>query len=172
MLHRITIVLAVVGLALTAAFVGLADAATHTTTGLPIAFTMDSVTTGGRELPIKIYASGAITAVGTWHEKTVHGVDHVAIAFPKGEIFVTAREALSWRPDIAACIAKARGGTTWAVTGGTRAYRGARGGGTYTDAGTMLGARDAAGACLGPNTPPPYVVVTADFVGKLTTATR
>ena len=168
MRNRITIVLMLASLAAAGAmYAGTSDAATG---ARPLTFTMSSVTVHGKELPIKIYSSGAITAEGTWHETTHNDVDRVRIVFPKGTLYVVARENLSWRPNFAACMGKARGGTTWKITGGTGAYRGASGGGTYTDGGTLLGARSADGTCLGQNATPPYVLVTADFVGHLQTS--
>ena len=134
--------------------------------------TIASVTINGKELPIHVYSSGAITAAGAWTEKTVGGLDHVTIDFPKGKLFVSAGENLRWQADVKACLGKARGGTTWKVTGGSGAYRGATGGGTYTDGGTLLGARAADGTCLGRKAAPPYVLVTGDFVGTLVIPTR
>ena len=136
-------------------------------------FSIISLTVHGKERPIPVVGSGAITAAGVFTEKAIaRDLDRITLRFPKGTLVLRARENLSWKPDLGACLATARGGTTWKVIGGTGAYAGATGGGTYTDHGTLLGARGADGACLGKAAPPPYVIVTADFVGTVTLPDR
>ena len=133
-----------------------------------LAFFIDSVTAGGKERPISVYASGAIDGEGAFSERSLGGDIHrVTLRFPRGTVTLTLRETLTWEPDLVGCVARAGGHSTWKITGGTGAYRGATGSGTYRDYGVLLGRRDPRGRCLGEKAMPTYVHVGAEFVGTL-----
>jgi hypothetical protein len=70
-----------------------------------------------------------------------------------------------WRPSFRACAAGAHGGGTFKITGGTGAYRHAKGAGHFADSGVQLGARTPNGACL-VNAPPRLIYVIAALTGR------
>lgn len=131
-------------------------------------FSTISLTAHGTERPMTVVGSGAITAEGRTSERSLgHDLLRLTLRFPTGTLVLRTRENLTWKPDFAACLATGRGGASWRVVGGTGAYAGATGSGRYVNHGTLLGSRDSGGACLGTTAPPVYVIVTADFTGRV-----
>ena len=55
---------------------------------------------------------------------------------------------------------------TFKITGGSGAFRGATGEGTFSRQSTLIGDRLPSGACPGKNTPPKAVYTTSTFIGK------
>ena len=68
-------------------------------------------------------------------------------------------------PDYKACKGNLVGRGVFTITGGTGAYAGVSGKGTYTRKGVLIGARDASGACL-PKHKPKASYVTVKFTGS------
>jgi hypothetical protein len=71
-------------------------------------------------------------------------------------------------PDVARCRAIAHGRGTFRITGGTRAYRGARGRGSYRRRSVITGARGPGGACLGQSAPAAATATRVRMTGAVT----
>lgn len=120
----------------------------------------------GSDAPVVVEASGAINGLGSetqTERETARGqINTVTLHLARGTIRLLAPERFAWKPDLVSCSATANGGGSWKITGGSGAYRGLSGHGTFTSHGVLLGARNAKGACLGEKAPPAvnYVAVT------------
>jgi hypothetical protein len=163
---------AIVSLALAAGALGNAALAAGTTPAKPPTerITLFSATARGHDLPIAVEATGPIHGIGTETQTetpTPSGqINHATLHLPDGTIQLQAPEKFAWQPDQHACAAKAHGGGTFKITGGTGIYRNATGNGTFTDRGVLIGARSRAGKCLGRNAPPTAIYVTATLTGQ------
>jgi hypothetical protein len=140
----------VLALVAPAAVAGTADAAPPTET-----WVMPSQTIHGSDNPIRISASGPIQGAGLLtqdFEMTDAGpVVHAVWHFRNGEVFADATEDYALDFDPVSCTAKSTATGTWTITGGTGAYAGATGHGTFRGTGSLVGERDANGGCLGPD---------------------
>lgn len=134
-------------------------------------FTLYTANLHGRDLPVAVEAAGPVKGVGTETQtdrSTAGGeINHVTLHFARGTIRLIAPEKFAWKPNLASCSATANGRGTFTVTGGSGAYRGAKGHGTFTSHGILLGARSKSGACLGEKAMPVANYVTVKLVGSL-----
>jgi hypothetical protein len=129
---------------------------------------MTSVSLNGVDRPTRVVALGPIHGSGletqveqdTETGAIVHSIWH----FAHGTVTSDAVENYSLDFDPTTCTARAIGTGTWTITGGTGAYAGARGHGTFTDRGVLVGARDGHGQCQGPDSNvPPRITVSILF---------
>ncbi len=119
-------------------------------------FTITSVSTGSKDGPTRVAASGPIEGRGAVvvHSSENNRVDHMTLHLAKGDVYLVAVEkTFAVHPDHAKCLATALGHGTFTITGGTRSFAGAHGSGTYIRHGVLYGARTPAGACLGRKAP-------------------
>jgi hypothetical protein len=119
-------------------------------------FTLTTNTVHGKDSPVRVIASGPIGGVGTVRLKSSRDnrVDHMTLQLPNGTVVLVATEkSFAVHPDPRKCIATSIGRGTFTIDGGTNAFRGARGHGTYQRRGVLIGARNRKGACLGRKAP-------------------
>jgi hypothetical protein len=115
----------------------------------PQRFTIYSATVVDKEAPMLVEATGPISGVGLVQVGTPRGMTiPVTLAFPKGKVLLSARGNFGWKPDFATCTATRDVRGTYAITGGTGAYRGAAGQGTLSEQGAGMGVRSPSGKCL------------------------
>jgi hypothetical protein len=120
------------------------------------------LTVGASNKPVHVVAKGPISGIGTetQTEKQVgkRQVNVATLHFDRGTVRFVAPERFDWKVDMKHCMAHANGGGTFTITGGTGAYAGATGKGTFTSIGTAFAQRTPTGACLGSKTPPAQTV--------------
>lgn len=169
--HRVAVVF-IVALAVLAAANVLGAAATIGASGsklLPQRFTLFTASVRGKDVPVVVQAAGPISGLGTetqTEKNTSNGqVNYAMLRFANGTVRFVAPETFAWKPDFRTCSATASGGGTFRITGGTGAYRGATGKGTFTSHGVMIGARDSHGNCLS-KAQPTVNYVTVTLAGK------
>jgi hypothetical protein len=131
-----------------------------------------SIGTGHKPILLRVSASGPISGNGTGVLRTIPAggnVDHVTVRLAKGSVYLVATDTRAVvHPDLRACKAKLVGRGTFTITGGTGAFRGASGKGTYNRTGTLIGARSASGACLGHKAMPKASYATVTMTGTAT----
>ena len=96
----------------------------------------------------KVIATGAFTAVGTDVEQPSDGpTTHSTFVFPNGTIAVSRTDDPGVEGDFnpTACVGHFANTGTYVFTGGTGAYAGITGGGTYSSAGTLIAGRSPSG---------------------------
>jgi hypothetical protein len=132
-------------------------------------FVMNFQTVNGVDAPTHVTAAGPISGTGIetqTDEQTQTGeVVQFTWHFSDGTVTADAVEQYNFVPDYKSCTAKAVGTGTWTVMGGTGAYAGAQGNGTFTDHGSFVGARDVHGAC-DPNAEPTLSNFTLRGIGS------
>jgi hypothetical protein len=137
---------------------------------LPQRITIYTANVRGKDAPVAVEATGPISGVAsaTQTAKNMRGrsVNYVTLRFADGTVRFVAPERSGWKIDRESCTAKAFGAGTFRITGGTGAYRGARGSGTFSNHGVAVGARDKSGACLADKAPPVVNYVTVRLTGK------
>lgn len=140
----------ILALAAPAVVAGTADAAPPTES-----WVMPSQTIHGTDHPIRISASGPIQGAGVLtqdFEMTDAGpVVHAVWHFRGGDVFADATEDYALDFDPVSCTGTATATGTWTISGGTGAYAGATGHGTFSGTGRLVGERDGRGGCLGPD---------------------
>jgi hypothetical protein len=145
--------LTIAGLTATIALVAVASGATGRN-----AAAERLVVTGDSAKPsstIHVRAGGPISGRGTVTIKSSGRVDHTTLHLPKGTVRLNAIEqSFVVHPDPTKCLAVSTGRGTFKIIGGTKAFRGVSGHGTYRRRTTIVGARSAGGACLGNSAPP------------------
>jgi hypothetical protein len=132
--------------------------------------TLTNRTGAGKDGPTRVVAVGAIRGRGTVRVRSSadNRIDHMTLRLRRGSVFLVAVEkAFAVHPDPARCRATTTGHGTWRITGGTRAYRGARGRGTYRRRGVIVGARGPDGSCLGQNAAPAATRVRVRMTGRV-----
>jgi hypothetical protein len=133
---------------LTAAFL----AASHQ----PQRFVLTGKTVHGKGYPMHITASGPITGTGLGvgaHLK--NGSDRTTLRLSKGTVVISSHQtALSAKPNYRTCTAAILEHGVFTIVAGTGSYAGVTGAGTYIRRSHLVGARSAAGACLGRNAQP------------------
>lgn len=152
---------------LTAALVALAAGGGAGASSTNERFTLSSTTVEGVDQAVRAVAVGAVHATGTFTgEDTNSSRDLITLHFPKGTITLAGHELkTSMVPDLRACRAHGTGRGTFTITGGTGAYTGIAGGGTYLRHTTIVGARDRNGTCLGQKAQPTLIRYRATAVG-------
>jgi len=139
---------------------------------LPQRITLFSANVRGKDAPMVVQAAGPISGLGTetqTEKNTAKGqINYATLHFANGTVQLIAPEQFAWKPDLRSCSATAAGGGTFTITGGTGAYRGATGKGTFTSNGVMIGARDSHGKCL-TKAQPSINYVTVTLIGTAAT---
>jgi hypothetical protein len=150
-----------------------ASLAVRTAAAIPIATASGASTRSGSELivltskgqdgndgTVAARAKGLISGLGTAHIGSSRNgrVDHVKLHLPRGTLLLTVRlKSFTFQFDPKACTATNNGRGAFTITGGTKAFHGARGHGTYRRHTAILGTRTASGTCLGQSAPPKAV---------------
>ncbi len=138
---------------------------------LPQRFTLFSANVGGKDVPMAVEAAGRIKGIGTetQTEKDTSGgqINYATLHFARGTLRLVAPEQFDWKANLRTCSATASGGGTFTIEGGTGAYRGVTGKGTFTAHGILIGARSRSGKCLGEKAPPAANYVTVTLVGTV-----
>ena len=135
----------------------------------PQRFAFSGKTIRGKDLPITVSATGAISGTGTVsiieHPKTSNATFH----FTHGNIqLLFVHGPTNAHLDAAKCRATIDASGVYTIRGGTRRYAGATGKGTYTETRLLLGRLSPAGKCLnGPNTTPEKVTAVATMRGTI-----
>ena len=115
---------------------------------------MNGPTVHGTDHTVRIAAAGPIRGAGVLtqeFEETESGdVVHAVWHLPHGTVTADAAEDFGVDFDPISCRGTATASGIWVITGGTGAYAGATGDGTFTGSGRIIGARDDGGRCLGP----------------------
>jgi hypothetical protein len=133
-------------------------------------FTLTTRTVHGKDSPIRVIGAGPIGGVGTVQLRSSpdNRVDHMTLHLANGTVFVVATEkSFAVHPDLRKCIATTIGHGTFTIDGGTNAFRGARGHGTYLRRGVLIGARSKKGTCLGRKAPPAGTSTTVAMTGTV-----
>ena len=154
MRHRVLAVSATMCVAALAP-AGIANAASPHRQSRTETIVTTSLSRGGHDLPSLVSATGPIRGVGTETQTYVDTPDGEAVQFTwhfrTGTVTGVAVEDYDLSFDPISCTAKATGTGTWTITGGTGAYAGATGSGTFVEHGNLVGARDRNGVCQGPD---------------------
>ena len=135
-------------------------AAAASATQQPQRFIFTGNTIRGVDQPMRVTASGPISGSGGAVDKDNPDGKTGTLTFslPLGKVIVTNRAtSLAAHPNPRACIAKIVERGTFAVVRGTGHYAGVHGSGTYVRNSKIVGARDAAGKCLGRSKQPAAV---------------
>jgi hypothetical protein len=113
-------------------------------------FVVYSANIDNKDAPLLVQAAGPIKAIGFARSSDdARGTTvPLTFSFPKGKIFLKAVDAFNWNPDLATCTATEHSAGPYTITGGTGAYHGIRGHGTFIEHGAAVGARDTSGHCL------------------------
>jgi hypothetical protein len=131
-------------------------------------FTLTAKTVHGKDGPTRVTAAGPIRGVGSVQVKSSpdNRIDHMTLQLARGTVLVVATEkSFAVHPDLRKCIATTVGHGIFTIDGGTDAFRGARGHGTYQRRGILIGARNAQGSCLGRKAPPAASSITEVMTG-------
>jgi hypothetical protein len=134
-------------------------------------FTLSARTVAGQDRPTRVRAAGPIHGAGAVDVRSSRDnrVDHMTLRLRRGDVFLVAVEkAFSVHPELARCRAIAHARGSFRITGGTRAYHGAHGRGTYRRRSVITGARGSDGACLGQAAPPAATATTVRMTGEVT----
>lgn len=133
-------------LALAVAAAGQAGSATSQ----PQRFTLYSANVADRDAPMLVEGSGAVAGIGsaTANDDATGSTVPLTLVFPHGKLFLRARDAFSWKPDMSTCTATEDSRGPYRIVGGTGAYRGASGGGTFAEHGAAIAVRGPGGACV------------------------
>jgi hypothetical protein len=144
--RSVVVLLALVGVA---AVLGAAGSAASTRSA-PQRFVLYSANINSKDAPMLVQATGPITAIGSAvaNDDAPGNSVPLTFTFPKGKLFLKARDNFNWKPDLASCTATESSAGTFIITGGTGSYRGMTSHGTYVEHGAAIGARDAHGRCL------------------------
>lgn len=134
----------------TASSAGVAVAGTDPSSGRET-FVMTFQSFNDIDQPTRVAATGPVQGSGTetQTDQDIPGGEAVTFTwhFAGGTVSGEAVESYSFAPDLTSCTAKSASTGTWRITGGTGAYAGAAGSGTFTSRGSFTGARDPNGAC-------------------------
>ena len=139
----------VAALIASAAFATPADATAGTQS-----WVMNGPTVQGADHTVRIAAAGPLRGAGVLtqeFEETEGGdIVHAVWHLPHGTVTADAVEDFGVDFHPTSCRGTATASGTWVISGGTGAYAGATGHGTFTGSGTIVGTRDDHGRCLGP----------------------
>jgi hypothetical protein len=163
---------AVIAAAAAATVLGTAAASTSAERKLlPQRFTLYTANVRGNDAPVVVQAAGPISGVGTVTQTATstpggREINYITLRFAPGTVRLVAPERSGWKIDRRSCTANAFGAGTFRITGGTGAYRGVRGNGSFANRGVAVGARSSNGACLAENAPPVVNYVIVSLSGK------
>lgn len=108
--------------------------------------TFTIILAGGDNAPGTVVASGPISGVGK--DVSIGGGDTHAFVFPQGRVFTVATfTSETPTDDPLTCVQTDVFGGTFLITGGTGAFAGATGSGTFTGDGTIVTSRRHNGGC-------------------------
>lgn len=126
-------------------------AATVTAAGSSQQFVFTGQTIHGHGGKMTVTASGPISGAGVGFGVHLRdGSDRTTIRLAKGTVVIHSRQtSVSAKPDLRTCTAEIVERGVFQVTGGTAAYAGAAGKGTFVRRSHLVGARNASGVCLG-----------------------
>lgn len=110
-----------------------------------------------------VAGAGVINGVGVENNNRLQvprGAQFQAVfSFPEGDLLQTATPVSAQSQfDPVACVTRTAIHSTFAITGGTNGLAGASGGGEANSNTTAIGSRGSDGACLGPDTPPVFLI--------------
>jgi hypothetical protein len=131
-------------------------------------FTLTAKTMHGKDSPTRVTAAGPINGVGIVQIKSSKDtrIDHMTLQLANGTVSLVATEkSYEVHPNLRKCLAKTVGRGVFTIDGGTKAFHGASGKGTYERSGILIGARSASGACLGRHAQPAASSVTVVMTG-------
>jgi hypothetical protein len=131
-------------------------------------FTLTTKTVDGTDTPIRLVAAGPSQGLGTVQLKSSRDnrVDHMTLQLKNGTVFLVATEkSFVVHPNLRTCIAISSGQGTFTINGGTSAFHGASGHGTYVRHATLIGGRGPSGACLGRTAPLKATILTVVLTG-------
>lgn len=163
---------AAIALAVIAATVGLAWAATAVAGARTASerITLTGTSTGTKNSPIHVVATGPIKGIGT---ATIgsgpNGTEPTTLHLRNGTVHAIAiqkAQRIQFNPKKCTGTNDSRG--TFTITGGTKAFRGARGHLTYHTHAVLVGARSRSGACLGKSAPPSFTSIKSTATGTAT----
>jgi hypothetical protein len=163
---------AAIALALIASTIGLALAATGAAGARTATerITLTGTSAGTTNSPIRVVATGPIKGVGTANIRS--GPNHTeptTLHLPNGTVHAIAiQKSQTIHLNTQKCTATNDSHGTLTITGGTRAFRGARGHLTYHTRAVLVGARDPSGACLGKSAPPTSTSIKSTATGTAT----
>jgi hypothetical protein len=132
-------------------------------------FTLTAKTMHGKDSPTRVTAAGPIHGVGTVQIKSSKDtrIDHMTLQLASGTVSLVATEkSYEVHPNLRKCLATTVGHGIFTIDGGTKAFHGASGQGTYKRSGILIGARSASGTCLAKHAPPAASSVTVVMTGK------
>ena len=132
-------------------------------------FTLTAKTVDGKDSPTRVTAAGPIHGVGTVQIKSSKDtrVDHMTLQLADGTVRLVAIEtSYAVHPNLRKCLATTVGHGIFTIEGGTNAFRGASGHGTYERSGVLIGARSANGTCLARKAQPTSTSTTVVMTGK------
>jgi hypothetical protein len=161
-----------IALTVIASTIGVASAATGATGARTATerITLTGTSAGTASSPIRVLATGPIKGVGTARIKS--GPNHTeptTLRLPNGTVHAIAiQTSQTVHLNRQKCTATNDSRGTLTITGGTRAFRGARGHLTYHTHAFLVGARSPSGACLGKRTPPNRTSITSTAAGTAT----
>jgi hypothetical protein len=165
--RRAAIALAVIGGAIGLAWAAAA-AAGATTASEKI--TLTGTSTGMTNSPIRAVATGPIGAIGTASiNSRPNGTESTTLRFRDGTVHAIAvQKAQQIQLNSKKCTATNDSRGTFTITGGTKAFRGARGHLRYHTRAVLVGARSPRGACLGQSAPPRSTSIESIVTGTAT----
>lgn len=163
---------AVIALAITAGTLGLGWAATAAAGARTASerIVLTGTSTGKTNSPIRVVATGPIRGVGIARIGSgPRDTEPTTLRFRNGSVHAIAvqtAQRIRFNPQKCTATNNSRG--TFTITGGTGAFRGARGHLTYQTHAVLVGARSASGACLGRSAPPSSSSITSRATGTAT----
>lgn len=165
--RQVAIALAVIAGSLGLAWAATAAAGAKTATER---ITLTGTSIGTTNSPIRVVATGPIRGIGVARIGSgPNGTEPTTLRFPNGTVQAIAiqkAQRIRFNPQKCTATNDSRG--TLTITGGTGAFRDARGHLTYHTHALLLGARSPSGACLGKSAPPSSSSIKSTATGTAT----
>jgi hypothetical protein len=161
---------AAIALAVITSTIGLASAATGAAAARAERITLTGTSAGTTNSPIRAVATGPIKGVGTAKIQSARNhTEPTTLHFPNGTVHAIAiQKSQTFHLNTQKCTAINDSHGTLTITGGSRAFRGARGHLTYHTRAVLVGARSSSGTCLGKNAPPTSTSIKSTATGTAT----